>query len=205
MAEREDNASAWLSAARAGSPDALGQVLEGFRGYLLLIAQREMDPQLQAKGGASDLVQETLVDAVGHFDRFNGTSEGALRAWLRQLLLHNVADFGRHYRDTDKRQIDREVRLEVGDSSLPLGDQLAADTLSPSHHAMEDEQAQAIQRALEQLPEDYRKVIRLRYQEDKSFEEIGCEMQLTPNAARKLWARAVKRLQQESEGFHDAP
>jgi RNA polymerase sigma-70 factor (ECF subfamily) len=201
MAEREDSADAWLSAARAGSPEALGQVLEGFRGYLLLIAQQEMDPQLQAKGGASDLVQETLVDAVGDFHRFNGTSEGALRAWLRQMLLHNVADFGRHYRDTDKRRVDREVHLEAGDSTVPPGDQLVADTLSPSRQAMADEQAQAIQRALERLPEDYRIVVRLRYQENQSFDEIARGMHLTPNAARKLWMRAVKRLRQESEGL----
>jgi RNA polymerase sigma-70 factor (ECF subfamily) len=201
LAEREDSAGAWLSAARAGSPEALGEVLEGFRGYLLLIAQQEMDPQLQAKGGASDLVQETLVDAVGDFHRFDGTSEGALRAWLRQMLLHNVADFGRHYRDTDKRRIDREVRLEAGDSSVSPGDQLAAETLSPSRQAMADEQAQAIQRALERLPEEYRQVVRLRYQENQSFDEIARGMHLTPNAARKLWVRAVKRLRQESEGL----
>ena len=49
----------WLTAAQAGSNDALGQALEACRAYLLLVAERELDPNLRAKGGASD-VQEPL-------------------------------------------------------------------------------------------------------------------------------------------------
>src|SRR5262249_59475811 len=97
--------------------EALGQALEACRGYLLLIAQRELDSDLQAKGGASDLVQETLVDALRDFGRFHGESEAELQAWLRQLLLHNLVDFTRHYRQAKKRQIGRELELEGGDSS----------------------------------------------------------------------------------------
>jgi RNA polymerase sigma-70 factor (ECF subfamily) len=49
------------------------------------------------------------------------------------------------------------------------------------------------------LPDDYRRVIELRYLEEQSFEEIGARMQRSADAARKLWARAVERLQQELE------
>jgi RNA polymerase sigma-70 factor (ECF subfamily) len=192
--------SAWLPAARAGSADALGQVLEACRGYLLLVAQRELDPHLQAKGGASDLVQETLVDAVRAFADFKGDSGDDLRRWLRRLLLNNLVSFARRYRDAGKRQVGREVRLETGDSSTDLEGGVAADEPSPSGQAMANEQAEAIQHALDGLPDDYRLVILLRYQEERSFDDIGRLMDLTPNAARKLWLRAVKRLQQETEG-----
>src|SRR2546423_835189 len=40
-----------LLAAQAGSREALGDALEACRGYLLLIAQQELEPELQAKGG----------------------------------------------------------------------------------------------------------------------------------------------------------
>src|SRR5262245_55812569 len=85
-----DVATQWLAAARAGSSEALGQALEACRNYLLLIALRELDSGLQAKGGASDLVQETMVDALRDFRRFHGSSEAELQAWLRELLLHNL-------------------------------------------------------------------------------------------------------------------
>jgi RNA polymerase sigma-70 factor (ECF subfamily) len=201
MPERAQDAAQWLTAARAGSPDALGHALEACRPYLLLIAQHELDSDLQAKGGASDLVQETLVDALRDFPRFQGESQAELHAWLRQLLLHNLADFTRHYRHVEKREIGREIELEAGNSSAERGGALEAPGPSPSGEAIQDEQSRAIERALERLPEEYQQVLKLRFEEDRSFEEIGRLMNLTPNAARKLWTRAVKRLQRESEGL----
>src|SRR6516225_2042707 len=102
MSEPSPEAAPNLAAACAGSREAVGQALEACRGYLLLIAQRELGPQLQAKGGASDLVQETLLEACRDFARFQGDSEAELLQWLRRLLLNNLADFTRLYRDTDK-------------------------------------------------------------------------------------------------------
>ncbi len=42
MASDDQGAARWLPAARTGSPEALGEILEACRGYLLLIAQREL-------------------------------------------------------------------------------------------------------------------------------------------------------------------
>ena len=57
MPEPADDVARWLAQARAGSQEALGQALEACRGYLLLVARREMGADLQAKGGESDLVR----------------------------------------------------------------------------------------------------------------------------------------------------
>jgi RNA polymerase sigma-70 factor (ECF subfamily) len=187
-----------LAAARSGSLEALGQALDAYRAYLLAIAERELDPQLKAKGGASDLVQETLLDAVGSFKEFRGKSEAELKSWLRRLLLHNVIDFTRQYRDAEKREIARECQLGPSASSSEVSPEVADSAPSPSAEAVQSEQARAIKKALEKLPDDYRRIIVLRYQEERSFEEIGQLMNLSANAARKLWARAVKRLRQES-------
>src|ERR1700751_3723750 len=98
----------WLPGARAGSPEALGQLLEACRGYLLLIAQREIDPDLRAKGGASDLVQQTFLEAQRDFADFRGETEAELLGWLRQILLHNLASFARKFRETAKRRLAAE-------------------------------------------------------------------------------------------------
>ena len=199
MTEPDGRAAQWLPAARAGSPEALGQALEACRDYLLRIAQRELGPDLQAKGGASDLVQETVLDAVRDFAHFQGKTEAELLQWLRRLLRNNLADFTRQYRDTAKRQIGQEVRLEGGDSSAERGGGLAAAWPSPSGEAMANEQAEAIRRAVERLPDDYRRVLVLRYQDERSFDEIGDLLGLTANAARKLLLRAVERVQRDLE------
>ena len=192
-----------LLAARDGSPAALGAALEDCRGYLLGIAEGELDRALRAKGGASDLVQETFLEAQRDFARFHGDSEPELLAWLRRLLLNNLANFARHYRQTDKRRLDREVGLGPQDSTGGTTPAIPADTPSPSGHVMADEQRQELHAAMRRLPDDYRQVLALRYQEELSFDEIGARMHRTSNAVRKLWARAVERLQQELDGPHD--
>jgi RNA polymerase sigma-70 factor (ECF subfamily) len=190
----------WLAAARGGSRDALGQALEACRGYLLVLAQRQLDPELQAKEGGSDLVQETFLEAQRDFGHFHGKTEDELLAWLRQLLLNNLANFTRRYRATAKRRVGREVALEGAGSSAERGGNLAADSLSPSGLAMQHERALALQQALARLPDDYRQVIVLRYQEERPFEEIARQMNRSTNAVRLLWSRAIRRLRQDMEG-----
>jgi RNA polymerase sigma-70 factor (ECF subfamily) len=113
--------------------------------------------------------------------------------------LNNLANFARSFRETGKRKIGREVTLEEGDSSRDGPAGLAASLPSPSGQAMTHEQAEAVKKALDRLPDAYRRVVVLRYQEERSFEEIGGLMGRTPNAVRKLWVRAIERLQQELE------
>jgi RNA polymerase sigma-70 factor (ECF subfamily) len=86
------------------------------------------------------------------------------------------------------------VALE--ESGDPAGDLAAADTPA-SGRAMAREQAEAFHAALGRLPDDYRQVILLRYQQELSFEEIGRQLGRSPNAARMLWLRALERLKQE--------
>ncbi|MCI0464317.1 MAG: sigma-70 family RNA polymerase sigma factor [Gemmataceae bacterium] len=194
MAESAQEAGLWLSAARAGSREALGRALEACRRYLLHIAQQEVTPALQVKGSASDLVQETFLEAHRAFERFHGGSEAELRAWLRRLLLHHAAKLGRRYRTTQKRRLTREQALEAGIQFGHPMDDLRTALPTPSAQIIEQEQAEALQRALERLPDDYRRVILLRYQEGRSFEEIGRLMQRSANAARLLWLRAIERV-----------
>jgi len=183
-----------LQAARAGSTEALGRVFEGCRHYLLLVANEGLESDLHAKAGASDLVQDTFLEAQQAFIRFQGTSERDLLAWLRQILLHNLANFRRRYRQTEQRQAVREVSLDAADRLRGL---LQADASSPSSQAIRHEQAEALRQAIERLPEPYREVILLRHREQGSFEEIGRRLGRSPDAARMLWWRAFERLAEE--------
>lgn len=183
-----------LHAARAGSRDSLGQALQSFRHYLLEIARVELDPVLRAKGGASDLVQETFLEASQAFSHFHGASRAELRAWLRCLLLHHVAKHGRRFRTTRKRGIDREIALDAASAGAGT---LPARQETPSQAVVADEEMERLQAALARLPADYRDIVRLRYQEGRSFEEIAVHIGRTANAARLLWLRAVERVKHE--------
>jgi RNA polymerase sigma-70 factor (ECF subfamily) len=202
MAKHAQEAERWLTLARDGSSEALGQALEACRGYLLLIARQQLADDLRAKAGASDLVQQTFLEAQRDFGQFQGKSEAQLLAWLRRLLLNNLATFARDYRETAKRAVGREVMLPASDSRLPSITNFAANVPSPSTQAIAHEQADAMRHLLDRLPEDYRIVLLLRHQEELSFEDIGKRMNRTANAARKLWVRALELLQQK---WDDSP
>jgi RNA polymerase sigma-70 factor (ECF subfamily) len=189
-----------IAEARAGSPNSLGLALDACRAYLLKAAEEELDADLRVKVSASDVVQQTLLHAVRGFDGFRGNTEAELLAWLRRQLLNNLVNTARLYREAGKRRLSREVALDTGASSCAGRLDPSADISSPSEHAIAQEEREALEHAMQKLPDDYRRVLELRYQHERSFEEIGTEMGLTANAARKLWARAIKRLQVETGG-----
>src|SRR5262245_29306217 len=115
-ADSSNRCAAGLAEARNGSVEALGEVLELCRRYLLQIANSEVDSRLQAKLGASDLVQETFLEAQRIFPRFQGDSPDELRAWLRAILLNRAATNVRQFRQTEKRDLGREIVIDPADS-----------------------------------------------------------------------------------------
>src|SRR5262245_9812433 len=82
MADVVQDASLLLATAWSGLGEALGQALETCLNYLLLIAGKQLDPELHAKGSASDPVQKTFLEAQRDFTRFQGTSQLGLLVWL---------------------------------------------------------------------------------------------------------------------------
>ncbi len=163
------------------------------------MAERELDPTLRAKGGASDIVQETFIEAQRAFANFSSQSQEEFLAWLRTLLLNNLADFRRRYRGTLKRSADREIELQAGGSSVDWRNNLAAAMPTPSGEFVQQESIDQLEMAMTRLPDDYRKVLEMRYVEDLSFQEIGTQMGRSANAVQKLFARALERLQSELE------
>src|SRR5829696_1769566 len=129
--------------ARIGGDAALGDLLELYRNYLRLLARIEIGRRLQGKVDASDLVQETFLEAHRHFHRFEGNDEPQFACWLRQILAGRVAHLVRHYFGTQGRDIrlEEELAAELDNSSRMFGHELAASVTSPSVQAVKREQA----------------------------------------------------------------
>lgn len=173
------------------TPEALGRRFQGFRAYLLRVAGREMNPELRAKCGASDLVQQTFCEAVRDREALRGRTADQVRGWLRGILIHTIRDVARSYGQA-KRRTALEVSIDRGDSRG-----LVDPELTPGARAIAREEADSVDAALARLPEDYRRVIELRNREGRPFGEIGDILGRSADAARMLWFRAVERLQQE--------
>jgi RNA polymerase sigma-70 factor (ECF subfamily) len=183
--------------ARAGSQEALGWLFDACRRYLLRIASDGLDPRLQAKRGASDLVQETLLGAQRDFGELTGESEQALFTWLRHRLRYAVAKMIRCYRETARRDAGREVPLDTGGPSSAVGLVILARHPTRSEYAIVGECSCQVEAAPERFPDDYRRMIHLRYCEGLLFEETGRATGRSANSARKLWGRPIERLDRE--------
>ena len=198
----EDVAGALLLAAQAGSNSSLGQLLQGYRDYLSLLADEELGSAIKVKASVSDLVQDSFLEAKRDFGQYAGQSTEEFQAWLRRLLLNNVANVIRSYQGTEKRDISRETPASRCDlhGTRPL----AGKSKTASSIVMKNELLDALQLAIQRLPGHYQDVIRWRNYDRASFEDIGMRLERSAEAARKLWVRAVEMLQQELDTSHEA-
>jgi RNA polymerase sigma-70 factor, ECF subfamily len=187
-----------LARAQAGDRTALGQLLELHRAYLHLLARLQINQQLRGKFGASDLVQETFLEAQRDFGQFRGDSPGELLAWLRQILAMNLANQVRRYRGTRRRDVRLERALveAVACSSEQLAAGLRGPASSPSQQAARHEEAVLLAETLGQLPSDYREALILRNLEGLSFPEVAERMARSLDSVKKLWAHGLARLRE---------
>lgn len=195
----DDELERLIAQARAGSKYALGRLLEHCQRYLMLVANETIAPDLRSKAGASDLVQDTFIEAQHDFSRFQGNSQRELLAWLTRILLNRVANNARHYRQTWKRNVALEVPLECGSDFLHVS--ISENRELPVNSLIADDDANQLRTAMERLPDRMREVLFLRTWERLAFAEIADRVGSTPEAVRKLWGRAVRRLQSELEEF----
>jgi RNA polymerase sigma factor (sigma-70 family) len=139
--------------------EAFGQLLEFHRKYLLKIINDEVDPHERGRAGGSDIVQTAFLNVVKHV---NTTSNGLfavdtkedLKAWLRRVCKNAI------YKEHDDQiREKRDVRRE---QPLPDGFEKKSEAQSPSSEFRQRENNEALQRAINDLPESDRVLFRLK-------------------------------------------
>lgn len=198
-----------ITRARQGDVAARDRLFAACRSYVALIARATLERRLQSKVDASDLVQQTLLDAHRDFEQFVGSTEQEWLAWLRKILAHNTGDAFRHY-GADKRQVRREFSLNAPTYISPLGDSTAqgfdppSPDGTPSQIVLHQERELAVAEAIAQLPDDYREVVFLRNVQRLPFDEVAARMERSRPAVQMLWMRALHKLREIlGESFHD--
>ena len=182
-----------LSRTQGGS--AFGQLLELYRDYLNLLARLQIAQRLQGKVDASDVVQETFLEAHRAFGTFRGTTEAELVSWLRQILATRLAGLVRHYsRQRRDVRLERELQEELDRSSQALNGALVIAQSTPSQSVARREQSVILANALARLPADYREVMILHHFEELSFPEVARRMERSVGSVEKLWIRALENL-----------
>ncbi|WP_442507974.1 sigma-70 family RNA polymerase sigma factor [Novipirellula sp. SH528] len=196
--ERSESTTHLVIASKEGNNDALGQLLERYRGYLLMLAHRFLSERLRRRIDPADIVQLTFLEAKRDLDSFRGSSPAEFAGWLRGVLKNNVASAVTRHVTTQKRSLKREVdgnKPSPNDSGGGAWiQQLPGSTTSPSGVAIRTEATVALLEALHQLPETQAEAIRLRYMEGLPLAEIVERMGKSDTAVAGLLKRGLQKL-----------
>jgi RNA polymerase sigma-70 factor (ECF subfamily) len=196
------SANALLEQARHGDQDALGRLLEAQRSALHRLAQRQLEGRLAARVDASDIIQQTFLEAHRSFAQFAGLDVREWVAWLEGILDHKIAGAIRDHALLQKRNLRRERSLDdsQGGGGGPLKQELDAGLSSPSQKAIRGEEALRLTQALTALPDDQREAVRLRHLEGWALADIAQHLGRTPAATAGLIKRGMQALRRRLHG-----
>jgi RNA polymerase sigma-70 factor (ECF subfamily) len=185
------SASRIVSRGRDADRSVLAKLLEEFRPSLRAEAREDLGANLRKRADESDITQMTLLTAVDEFAAFRGETDNQLRAWLRAIQRQHIAALARQ-QNAAKRGAGREINPSA-DSSVAKVD-LVESGCRPSRRMQLQELRQQIDRALGGLPESQQCVVRMRFLDEFSTQEIAELTGQSERAVAGLLRRGMTRL-----------
>lgn len=186
--------SGLLDRVEGGDRRALEVLLHQQREPLRAFVEFHLDSRLRTRFDPSDVVQDTQMEATRRMDDFLRRRPMPFCLWLRKQAYERLLRLRRDHLERAKRTVLRESAHEAC-SSLLLARPLLRGAASPSEELVARERAETVARAVGELSEVDRAVLRMRHGEDLPYDEIAGRMGLEPAAARKRYGRAMIRLQ----------
>ncbi|MFO0897440.1 MAG: sigma-70 family RNA polymerase sigma factor [Pirellulales bacterium] len=167
-----------------------------YRSYLLLLARLQLDDRRWSRVEASDVVQQTLLEAHAMPPQADQSVSGTA-GWLRRALANNIRDAIRRSR-RKKRDVAREIPFDQAIDGFDgrIASCLNATALSPSEQAVRAEDLLRLADAMEQLPEVQRQVIILHHLQGASLREAAERIGRTEGAVAGLLHRGLRKLRE---------
>jgi len=153
--------------ALAEDQGAYVELMEKYRNALTRHIQR----MVRQQGEVDDLVQECFIKAFSALKSYS--ADYAFSTWLYKIATNHTIDFLRK-KKLATMSIDRPIQTRDGEVEYELPDT----SYRPDRHIVQDERKLMIQDAIDQLPPKYNRVIVMRHQQEKSYEEIARELDL---------------------------
>ncbi|MCB9883234.1 MAG: sigma-70 family RNA polymerase sigma factor [Planctomycetes bacterium] len=157
---------------------------------LLLVIDSRLGPMLRGKLNAEDVLQDALLHAWRDRASCAWTDLGGFRAWLLGIIDHRLLD-ARDYYSAQKRRVDREQPIQRALPGLGTWRDEPIRTTTPSRLAMHREQAEVMRASLENVPSDWRDVVRLRLFEGKSVTQVASELGIGDSAAKHRYRKGI--------------
>jgi RNA polymerase sigma-70 factor, ECF subfamily len=176
---------------RARFGDVYERYFELVYGY---VARRVRD-----RAATEDLTSEVFRKALANIDRFKWTG-APFGAWLLRIAANVIAD--RAKKAARERGSSPSVSDGVHPPSLTAGLSRPDDASVPQSQQVQLEDAEKrawVIRKVDELPEDQRRVVRMRFAEEKSINEIALELGRSDGAVKQLQFRAFQNLRAKLE------
>lgn len=185
-----------VALAKDGDSAAANQLCALYTDRVRWMVRLRMGRELRGQLESMDLVQETLVRAVGGLDGFTYKSEGDFVRWLAKIAENELRGNLRKLR-AEKRDVRREVRFDnyrstAGGSFVRPPEPIRNTT--PSVVTSRREDLARLEQALDALRPEYREAIVLAKIEGLSYDQIGARLGKSADAARMLATRAMVAL-----------
>ncbi len=192
-----------VALAKDGDQSAVRQLCCVYGERVRRIVRLRLPGELRSKLESADVVQDALIGALAGLGDFTCEREGDFLRWLSKIAENKLRDNVRKFL-AGKRDIRREDRLNVDWSTS--GSAFARtpgliQTTTPGTILAKSEELDRLERAIDQLKPEYRKVIVLTRIEELSHEEAGNQLGKSPDAVRKLLCRAMVALARVYEGM----
>src|SRR5437870_6846605 len=141
------------------------------------------------RAATEDLTAEVFRKALQHLPRFKWTG-APFATWLFRIALNLIAD-----RANRKA---REASLKNDESESSLADVSGARGQRTQQTDLEEVERQAqLFRLIDELAQDQRRVVLMRFAEEKSIREIANELNRSEGAVKQLQFRALEHLRKK--------
>ncbi|OGX85397.1 RNA polymerase subunit sigma-24 [Hymenobacter lapidarius] len=173
-----------IQAALDGSAKAYDALLRSYHKSVYHIALRMVrDPD-----DADDLTMEVFAKAFRYLSRYR--PQFAFSTWLFRIATNSCIDFVRR-KKLKTQSLNAAVRLGDGESILL---DLPDHAPNPQEAFIRQQRLEAVQRVVTQLPANYARLVRLRYFEELSYEEVATELQVPLGTVKAQLFRARELL-----------
>jgi RNA polymerase sigma-70 factor, ECF subfamily len=180
-----------------GEEAAVNELIERHREALRRMVAGRMDRRMAQRVDASDIVQETLVEAHRRLQEYIADGTMPFHLWLRHIARDRLIDAHRRHR-AQRRDVGREQAMYAAGtadrSSLDLAAGLCDLELTPAAQALKKELEGRFWAAIEQLDEQDREIVLMRHQEQLGNSEVAEILGLSQPAAGMRYLRAIRRL-----------
>ncbi|MEE9294185.1 MAG: sigma-70 family RNA polymerase sigma factor [Phycisphaerae bacterium] len=174
-----------------GDREALATLLESTGPTVRRAMAGQIPERWQSVLSEDDVMQQTYADAFQNIRHFTPLGDGAFRAWLSSLAECNLRDalrmLGADKRGGNRRRVEA---IRSDGSYVELYNLLSDSGTSPSRHVGRDEARDEMEQAIENLPETYRRVVRLYDLDERPAKQIAESIGRSVGAVYMLRSRA---------------